>query len=475
MKKIITLLFLIQGLIIVSCSEIIEKENFNSPLAEPCMILNSEQDNTIEGNYIVVERLLDLDSSIYLKIPKNFFINKHNCENWVLGWGTNIPLYDAGSENIREIKTIDSETGQIYLGKVKRGAGFPEEKQRIVFWNTNPSGFSNNIKEPIINPKKWPQFSGESISFSSVEYDSLLSKWVMIINECDTSQIQIYAAVSDNLIDWKPSGNGSPILTASDFEKCNWAGIDKTGKIPQTPFVSDIVPNNNKWYLFLDGYSSDGQRHIGVAISETTLLGPYKVYENPILSPGKNGSWNDKSVFYGKVKKYKEGFMMVYDGRNSKGYERIGIAFSKNLINWTNSENNPVLDQHTGWRSSVSCTEPSYIEIKNDSILVMVAGAKKFKMGPWHHYITKRMYLDKSGNVDDAQLGIYLSIDGGKTFKAHINNPIFTNDYSNKYENGHVGGNFKIIKTDTANFLFYQAKSSYQGLKYNVLLRVQNK
>ena len=57
------------------------------------------------------------------------------------------------------------------------------------------------------------------------------------------------------------------------------------------------------------------------------------------------------------------------------------------------------------------------------------------------------------------------------TFTAHKNNPIFTNDYSNPYENEHLGGNLKLIKTDSLDYLFYQGKSSFSGLKYNVMLR----
>ena len=61
---------------------------------------------------------------------------------------------------------------------------------------------------------------------------------------------------------------------------------------------------------------------------------------------------------------------MFYDGRNTKGHERIGMAFSKDLIKWTNSLSNPVLDQHFGWRSNEGCTEPNYIEVRGDSILL---------------------------------------------------------------------------------------------------------
>ncbi len=474
MKKAhIPLIFIL--ILVFSCSEKIEKKDFNFTLSKPCMILNYELDNTIEGSYIVVEEFEVKDSSIFIKDEGSLFLDSLITENWVIGWGSNKPLYDAGVENIRQIKKIASKNGKIYLGKLKRGNGFPSKNQRIVFWNTSPSGFKNIVKKPIINPKIWPQFSGESIGFSSVVYDSLVRKWVMIVHECDTSKVQIYAAISDDLVNWEAANGGDPILTPFDFEKCIWAGRDKTGKIKQTPYVSDIVRYNNRWYIFLDGYSADGKRHIGIATSDSSLLGPFEISKNPILSPDRKGSWNDESVFYAKIEKYKDGFILFYDGRNSEGHERIGMAFSKDLIKWTNSVKNPVLDQHYGWRSAIGCTEPNHIEIRGDSILLMVAGVKKFKMGAWHHYVTKRMYLDKSGNVDDAQLGVYLSTNGGNTFTPHINNPIFVNDYSNKYENEHMGGNFELIQTDTAEYIIYQVKSSYDGLKYNILLRMRSK
>lgn len=474
MKNILDLLFFLL-LFQISCTTKVDKKNFDTFLNESCMIINEEQENSIEGEYITVIDIQQNDSTIYLKLPSNFQINNSNYKNWVLGWGTNNPLYDAGVENIRAIDKIDTIKKVIFLGNVLRGKGFPEKGQRLVFWNIKPSGFYNYSKKPTIEPSIWPEFTGESIHFSSIEFDSTLKKWIIIANECDSERIQIYAAMSDNLKDWQAANNGKPILTASDFRDCKWAGTDKTGKVSQSPFSSDIVRHNNKWYLFLDGYSHDGKRNIGLAVSETTLVGPYKINKEPLLQPGAENSWNNEACFYPKVKKYKDGFIMFYDGRNSKGNERVGMAFSKDLINWKNSIKNPVIDQHSGWRSFTGSSEPNCIEVRNDSIFLMIAGVKKFKMGPLHHYITKRMYMDKSGNVDDAQLGIYVSTNGGETFIPHINNPVFTNDYTNVYENEHMGGNFKLIKTDTADYIFYQAKSSFNGFKYNILQRIKLK
>jgi len=101
----------------------------------------------------------------------------------------------------------------------------------------------------------------------------------------------------------------------------------------------------------------------------------------------------------------------------------------------------------------------------------MIGGVKKFKMNRLHRFINFR----NSGNIGDAQLGLFLSTDEGNSFIPHKNNPIFTNDYSNKFENEHMGGNYKLIKTDTADYIFYQAKSSYQDPKYNIMSRIRRK
>lgn len=466
--KAIQLSFISILFLLYSCTEQIEKQDFKSFLNEPCMIVNYEQDNTIEGEYIIVEEINAQDSSININIPEKFFLNNSNLSNWFIGWGNDQPLYDAGVENLRTIASIDISKNTLQLGNLLRGSGFPKKDQRIVFWNKNPSGFVNKNKQPIIDPSDWPEFAGKSISFSSIEFDSILKKWITIVNECDTSKVQIYATMSSDLHNWEPANDGKPILKAEDFKSCKWSNSTIT-----TPVVSDIVRLKNKWFLFLDGFSGDGKRNIGIAISENSILGPYKIIETPIISTGKDGAWDEEACFYAKVKKYKEGFILFYDGKNKEGLERIGMATSTDLISWTESDNNPIIDQHTGWRSAVGTTEPCHIEIKGDSILLMIAGAKEFKMGAWHHYITKRMYMDRSGNVNDTQLGIYLSTDGGKTFTAHKNNPVFTNDYSNLSENDHLGGNLKLIQTDSLDYLFYQGKSDFNGLKYNIMLRTR--
>jgi len=466
MKRLVTIAIIC--ILLCSCNEKKqETPDFPFFLHEKCMIVNTEQDNSIEGTYLKVISGGKTEK-ILANLPENFYLNEQNFKNWVIGWGSNMPLFDAGVENLRQIDTIYPDNN-IKLGRLMRGSGYPDNNQRIVFWNQQPTGFVKQSAGPVIDTRLFQGFHGKSVEFGALVYVYAINRWVMFINECDNDSIMTYVAISENLINWKPEGSGKPLFVPSDFKKIPWA----SGKPAQTPVARDIRFFNNKWYLFLDGYDNFGKRHIGLAVSDSSILGPYKIKEQALVSPGKKGSWNDQSCFYAKVCRFSDKFIMFYDGRNSKGEENIGMAFSYDLEVWTQNGANPVISEHQGWNSSPGVSEPAYLEVRGDSIFLLVAGAKKFKMGAWHHYISRRMYLDKSGNVNDAQLGVYLSTDGGKSFMPHPNNPVFTNNYADDNENGHLGACFSFIKTDSACYILYLAKKENAG--YNIFLRTLKK
>lgn len=466
MKRLVTIAVI--SFLLCSCHEKKqETPDFPFFLHEKCMIVNTEQDNSIEGTYLKVISGGKTEK-ILANLPENFYLNERNFKNWVIGWGSNIPLFDAGVENLRQIDTIYPDN-TIKLGRLMRGSGYPENDQRIVFWNQQPTCFEKLSVGPVLDTRLFQGFHGKSVEFGAVVYVNAINRWVMFINECDNDSIMTYMATSENLINWKPEGSGKPLFVPSDFKKIPWAN----GKPAQTPVARDIKFFNNKWYLFLDGYDNFSKRHIGLAVSDSSIFGPYKIKEQALISPGKKGSWNDQSCFYAKVCRYHDKFIMFYDGRNNKGEENIGMAFSYDLEVWTQNGANPVINEHQGWNSSPGVSEPAYLEVRGDSIFLLVAGAKKFKMGAWHHYISRRMYLDKSGNVNDAQLGVYLSTDGGKSFIPHPNNPVFTNNYADLTEDGHLGAGFSFIKSDSADYILYLAKKENAG--YNIFLRAIKK
>lgn len=73
--------FIILIFFITACSENIEKKSFKSFLNEPCMIVNQEQDNTIEGKYLIAKAFRIGDSTLKMKMPENFYVNYLNCKD----------------------------------------------------------------------------------------------------------------------------------------------------------------------------------------------------------------------------------------------------------------------------------------------------------------------------------------------------------------------------------------------------------
>lgn len=458
------LLFIV--LILSSCEN--EKTKlFDFHFNQKTIIINKEQDNRIEGTYLIVKKIKN--KKINLNLPKKFYISNKNKEKWLIGWGNNQPYYDAGCENIREIKFIYKNT--IILGKLLRGKGFPHKNQKIVFWSRLSNNFKKFNNKSIIDLKQWKEFAGKSNSFGGIDFDKKLKKWIILFQECDTIKRQIYAGESINLINWKPSFNGKPILKYTHFKNISWA--ENNFKLKQTPVISDLFYSKKKWYIILNGTDKKGYKNVGIAYSHNSILGPYKILKNPILKAGNSNEWNNKGCFSAKVSCNKNKYVIAFDGINKEGEENVGIAFSYNLKNWEMQKNNPIIKIHKGWRSKKESSETDYIEWKNDSIILLISGTKNFKTGLLSKYIFKDRFKSIPGNVDDAQLGVYISTNNGLSFYAHKNNPVIINDYSNISENEHMGGNVKFIKTDSLLYFFYQAKTSENCLKYSIYLRTK--
>ena len=440
--------------------------DFDYYLNSKKIIINTSESNILEGEYIFINHIYKNEINTF--IPHNI-----NQKHWKIGWGNNKALEDNGCENIRAIDSINKKENKIYLGKLIRGTGYPKKNQPIVFWNFNADNFKTLKKKSILDLKKWKQFKGQSISFGGIKYDINLKKWILLFQECDNKQLQIYAAQSNNLTDWEPANNGSPILTYRNFKNISWA----KGNVKEysTPYVTDIIRHNDMWHLILSGKKENGIRNIGIACTKNNLLGPFQVIKKPILKEGILCSWNNAGCFGAKIQRKKNEFALVFDGVNFEKVEKVGIAFSRDLINWNYSRYNPVISDHTGWRSKPESSEPDYISWSHDSIILVVSGTKRLRQGFISHYITKNMYKGISGNVDDAQLGIYLSTDNGKHFYPHKNNPVIINDYHHPSENEHMGGNIQFIETDSMTYFFYQVKSNINGLKYSIHLKTRKK
>ena len=456
-----------------SCNEKPEKHFSNAgiPFSEKTMILNVEQDNSIEGTYLAVTERKD-DGIVIVKNLRGVDLDFGADEkSWMLGWGRGKPYFDAGNENLRTIKSYESTTGTFILGEILRGQGFPTKGVKVTLWNKNPSGFFKITKGPLLDSHAgWHAFAGENIVFGKIIRDTLRNQWLMYVNETDTPTVHVYAAVSKDLIDWVPARNGEAILSDSDFKNAEWAAKNVSGRQLPGPNITDAIFKDSLWYFFLSGIGKDGNRMIGLAISRDPLNGPFQIHEEALLKPGKPGSWDESACFHPKILKYGDAYLMFYDGYNKAGEEMLGMAFSKDLLHWQKNGNQAVLKGHNGWRSFVNSSEPAHVSARKDSIFLFLVGAKALKNNLQGRVMCNR-FMDKPGNVNDNQLGCYLSLDGGKSFVSHKNNPLFINDYSDPFENDHLGACLEWFEKDGQTYLFYVAKTDAQGLAYHPFLR----
>jgi predicted GH43/DUF377 family glycosyl hydrolase len=139
-------------------------------------------------------------------------------------------------------------------------------------------------------------------------------------------------ATSDNGIHWMKY-EMNPILTPS---KKGWDSyyIAANG--------SSIV-HENEIYMFYQGANNSLLSAIGFATSKDGYM--FQKHPKPILSPSPTiGSWDEKAVSDPFVIKHKNQFYLYYLGMNNVGIQRLGIASSDNGIDWVKHPGNPILD-----------------------------------------------------------------------------------------------------------------------------------
>ncbi len=430
--------------------------SFSFPLHETGMICNIECSNLTDGNPIIIQKTSG----------DTIFLENSNClhllsDKWIAGWGNNERLYDAGVENLAIITKINSNKSYIILGKQLRGKIKPQVGKHIVFWNTQPSGFSSLQNKEVVSPSIFNSFNGKSAIFTKIFNHE--EKYFMLVVENDTNTSSTFLASSTNLLKWKAEKQGDPIIhynsNLPDWCK-NPSGL--------APIPTDLITVNNHSYLILVGKNIDLIQRIGLAEWYNFPKGKIQILDDPIIIPDKD--YDSKGCGFAKICSYHNQLILYYDAINLNNTENICMAAANNIHNWNKSSKNPVITAHNGWRSAHFTSEPAWLQVHNDSIFLILSGAKSFKDSYWDRKITGKAYKDKPGNIDDAQLGVFVSVDS-EHFCQHINNPVFCNNYSLSTENEHMGPGLKFIEKKDTTYMLYFAKSSSTEWKYNILIR----
>ena len=144
-----------------------------------------------------------------------------------------------------------------------------------------------------------------------------------------------YASSADGITWTKETGN--PILVHEPYGEWN----EQTVYEPSVVFDGLIF---HMWYTSSDDPLLPGPIFIHHAISSDGLIWSKDTLNNPVLSPGSNGSWDDVWIDSHCIIYVDSIYHMWYAGTANGTYVRIGHATSSNGVTWTKDPDNPVLN-----------------------------------------------------------------------------------------------------------------------------------
>jgi len=152
-------------------------------------------------------------------------------------------------------------------------------------------------------------------------------------------------ATSDDLLSWQKLKE-NPVLRNGSY----WWDSHHVSRC-------SVMKAKNVFYMFYAGHDGVCER-IGIAKSRD-LITWKKLSRKPILDLGKVGEWDDRFVSDPKVIRVGNYYLMSYTGLKEPNSEisktlanshfthakgGVGIAYSKNLINWKKFSQNPILE-----------------------------------------------------------------------------------------------------------------------------------
>jgi predicted GH43/DUF377 family glycosyl hydrolase len=422
-KYHIILKFILASVFLISCN--ISNEVIN-PEMQSYYISNLECNNHNSFTYIQIDKKIE-DTLFFTSINKNIF--KQITSKWIIGQGTQEIYFDSGKENLFSIKTINAMK---YYITIENSMNFSID-QPIVFWNSNKKV---HHLFPALN-KSW--------GFGKIIYEKEKKHFVTHIFECDTNKVSLYLAYSDDLKSWDI--DSLPVLIAEQFKNINWNAPNYKGEMMVTPLVSDVVHDNGKYYVYVYGDNLKDNTFIGLLTCDS-LNGEYTIHKTPLISPNTKSEFSNHDVYFPKIIRYNNKWLMFYTSKNKKNEEVICKAYSKDLIKWKVIKEN-IIKKNKGWNESKKNQLVAQVTIVNDTIVLWTTGIKNVK--------DQNEKLNK-GNILDIAIGKFYSLDGGEHFIEAKGNPAIGGSPRLATENDHIGASFQEIILNDTIYTIYHGK-----------------
>lgn len=212
------------------------------------------------------------------------------------------------------------------------------------------------LKRPVLAPtEKVGDFDSKEVDCANIIVKD--DTFYMAYAGWDGKMNRIGLAKSKDLIHWERVG-----LILDVGEEGKWDSGSVSG-----PY---IYFEGETFYLFYVGFPKIGYESgpgaIGLATSKD-LINWEKNPSNPILKNIPGGLWERGGLYKPCVIKAGNLYYLFYNAKDreeSSWHERIGVAFSRDLLHWEKYSGNPILDngQEGAW-DSITVGDPYIVKI----------------------------------------------------------------------------------------------------------------
>lgn len=178
---------------------------------------------------------------------------------------------------------------------------------------------------------------------------------------------KIWKIESDNILSWDLDKAGAVFDPAKD-------GWDKKGV-----FSPRVFKFKDKFYLLYGGSDAESS-NTGIAVS-SELLSWERISECPVLTHGAKGEWDENHALIVDIVELENGYVAFYEGEDRSNRYRIGLAYSRDLLNWKKFSGNPVLK--TGAKGSfderMACSP--HVVRKDNKYYLFYSGHDRYMRG----------------------------------------------------------------------------------------------
>ncbi len=186
-------------------------------------------------------------------------------------------------------------------------------------------------------------------------------------------------AAGDEILYWYEAGDPFRIALARSRDGVSWTrhGDAVLAPGPVGSFdergVSDpyVIRAGGWFYLFYTGLDRARRQRLGLARSRDGVVWE-KLRSNPILEPGPPGAFDEMGLGEPAVWSSGGSYWMLYTGRARGERRRIGLARSRDGVQWERDPAFPPIAGSEAWDREVVC-DPT-VEVTPDAIRVWFGG-----------------------------------------------------------------------------------------------------